>query len=385
MSRTEAHVLADLDGIDPREWDSLHDPGDHHASYRLLRVCRDARIEDARYHYVLIREGRRLVAAAALTRLTVSLDLLAPRAVRLLARSARVALPRFLRIPVLFCGLPVSFGGSSLRLSPDADPERVLPVLVRAMEEVAEAEETTLLCFKEHTDAERARLDVLSSLGYFRAPSLPGFSLAIEWPTFDDYVAAMRAGYRRQLRATLAARRAGGLTLRTVHDWSSECPRIHALYEQVMDRAEFQLERLPLAFFTRLAEEMGCDARALLLERDGSLEAAAVLLDGCGMVTFLLAGIDYERNRTDRAYQNLVAEVVAEAIHSGARRLELGQTSMALKSRLGGVPAARWIYLKHRGGLRHAALRRVSPWLFPNPAVPVRHVFSACGAKANGR
>ena len=379
MSEVTFHSEADLDAIDRIEWDSLLLPGDHLASWRFLRVCRNAGIEDARYRYVAIRQRGRLVATAVLTSMTVSLELLAPRGVRAFARGGRAILPRFLRVRTLFCGLPVSFGTSCLRFasSTDGDTEeaRIFPLVARAMEEFAEEEGAGLLCAKEFTDAERGRADALEQFGFFRAPSLPGLSLGIDWPSFDSYLNAMRAGYRRQVRASLAFRSERELSLRIAEDWGAECPPLHELYGQVMDRAEFQLERLPVAFFERLNAEFGSDARALLLERDGTLEAAAILLYGPNTLTFLLAGIDYARNETDRAYQNLVVEVVAEAIRCGASRLELGQTSYALKTRLGGVADPRWLFLKHRRRPVHETLRRCAGLLFPTASVPERRVF----------
>jgi predicted N-acyltransferase len=376
VSHVTYRADSNLDAIDPAQWDSLLRPGDHQASHRFLRVCRDAGIEDARYRYVRVLDGPRLAATAALASMTVSLDLLAPGAVRFIAQAGRTLYPRFLRVRILFCGLPVSFGSSSLRFAPDADAARVFPLVERAMDEFAESEEVGLLCVKELTEAERENADALLGLGFFRAASLPGMALRIEWADFEGYARAMRSGYRRQLRASLAARASRNLRLRVVSDWREECERIYPLYAQVMDRAEFQMERLPRAFFERLAWEFSGEARALLLERDGDLEAAAIVLDGPETMTFLLTGIDYARNETDRAYENLVAEVVAEAIRSGARRLELGQTSYALKSRLGGVTEPRWLYLKHRRAIPHAAIRRGSGLLFPEASVPRRHVFS---------
>jgi hypothetical protein len=74
-------------------------------------------------------------------------------------------------------------------------------------------------------------------------------------------------------------------------------------------------------------------------------------------------------------YENLVTEVVREAINSGATHLEMGQTSAPLKSRLGAVASPRWIFLRHRSGAWHRALRALSPLLFPSAAVIERRVF----------
>jgi len=376
VSATDVQVHADLDAVDAREWDSILAPDDLQGTHRFARACRDARIEDAVLRHVVVRQHGRLAATATLTRLTVALDLLAPGPLRHIAGAVRHAHPGFLRVPFVLCGLPVSFGASSLRFAPDADAVAALHAVARAMDEFAEESGASLLCFKEFTAGEADRLGSLAELGYFAAPSLPGCSLRVPWGDFAAYLGAMRAGYRRQARAGLAARRSVPLEVTRVDDLAPECGRIHALYEQVMDRAEHRLERLPRAFFERLAAEMGPAARALLLHSDGRLEAAAVLLHAGDTLTFLLAGIDYAHNREHVAYPNLVLEVVAEAIRCGATRIELGQTSYALKTRLGGVPDPRWIFLRHRGEKRRRIMRAAAPLLFPQTSVPVRRVFA---------
>jgi hypothetical protein len=160
-----------------------------------------------------------------------------------------------------------------------------------------------------------------------------------------------------------------------VEDFSAECPALFALYDQVIERARHRLERLSPEFLRRVNDAMGSASRALLLESEGRVLASAILLYTPRTVTFLLAGIDYERNREQHAYPNLVAAVVEEAIRVGAESLELGQTSYSLKARLGGVPERRWIYLRAARPIVHRALRRASPVLFPATSVPVRRVF----------
>ena len=93
------------------------------------------------------------------------------------------------------------------------------------------------------------------------------------------------------------------------------------------------------------------------------------------VATFLLAGLDYRAPRQWQVYPNLVAEVVAEAIRSGASRLEMGQTSYPLKSRMGAVPEPRFLYLRCRRPLGAWLLRRLARVLFPEQDYPPRRVF----------
>ncbi|HYT70365.1 MAG TPA: peptidogalycan biosysnthesis protein [Gemmatimonadales bacterium] len=377
-ARTYAvRAFADIADVDSTEWDAILDPDDLQATHRFVSVCQRSGVEGAAYRHVMVYRGERLAAIASFSRMDVKVDLLATGFARAGIRWVRRHRPSFLVVPVAFCGLPVSFGQSCLRFAPGADRAVLLPILSRELDAFGAETEARILCFKEYAPAESVALAPLAAAGYFRAPSLPSCRLTIRWSSFDEYLAAMRAGYRRQVRASLRARAALGLEVRVVEDFGPDCPPIFGLYEQVMDRAEFQLERLNLAFFDELNARLGSQSGAVLLERRGAVAAAAVLLYGPRLVTFLLVGIDYAQNRACHAYPNLVTEVVGEAIRRRAAALEMGQTSYDLKLRFGAVTSGRDIFVKCRRPLSHALLRAVAPALFPVACPPARRVHRA--------
>jgi hypothetical protein len=229
---------------------------------------------------------------------------------------------------------------------------------------------------KEFSPAEIAALDrPLLERAFFRVPSLPSFAMVVPWASFDEYLDDMRAGYRRQVLACRQVARREGLTIRRVDDYEADCRRFFALYEQVMDRAQFQLERLNLAFFRNLPRELPGHTSAIFIERDGDMLAGAILLHTDERLTFFMAGIDYGPNRRCAAYLNLVAEVVAEAIRRRVGVLELGQTSAELKSRLGAASEDRFIYFRCPSRSAHIAFRSTAGVFFPATRPPRRRVF----------
>ncbi|MGD2216535.1 MAG: GNAT family N-acetyltransferase [Gemmatimonadales bacterium] len=361
--------------VDPEEWNAFLDPDDLQATHRFISVCERSRVADASYRHILVYHADTLVGIASFSRMEVALDLLAGRAARLATRFVRRFLPSFARVRVAFCGLPVSFGRSLLRFRRGAPAAAIAELVAGELERWADECDARVLCFKEFDPAEVDSLDSLAQQGYFRAPSLPFCTLPLRWPSFEAYLRAMRAGYRRQVLASLRARRRLNLSVRAVDDFGPQCPRIFQLYEQVMDRAEFQLEHLNLAFFERLNADLGSQSRAILIEQRGELIAAAVMLYGPTEATFLLAGIDYAQNRQCHAYLNLVTEVVADAIRSGAARLELGQTSYDLKRRHGADTFPRFLYLKCNNRVGQALLRAARGVMFPTHAFTQRRVF----------
>ncbi|MBV9124839.1 MAG: GNAT family N-acetyltransferase, partial [Planctomycetes bacterium] len=372
----EVRSARDLKAIPPGLWDSLLEPDDLQCSHRFIRLCQEARVEEADYWHLLIYQAGRLGGVATLSRMKARLDLLATGFPRAALGALRRCWPGALRVPVLFCGLPLSFGQPCLKFAPWADREAVCRAITRTMETVAEATATPLLCFKEFDPDAATLVEPVCGRGYFRAPSLPSCSLPLTWGSFASYVRAMTAGYRRQVRATLRARAAAGLKVRRVDHFARAGKTLFSLYEQVIQRAAFRLETLNRAFLERLDTDLGGQSRAILIERGGQTLAAGIMLFTSGVATFLLAGLDYRARRSWQVYPNLLLEVVAEAIHSGASRLELGQTSYALKSRLGAVEVPRFLFLRYRHSLGQFLLRRGARFLFPTLPYPRRRVFS---------
>lgn len=368
-------VRRNIDDIDAAEWDSLLDAEDLQLSHRFVRLCQRSGVEGADYWHLLVYEGDRLCCVASLSRMHVCLDVLSSGVTRALIRSVRRRFPAFLRIPLLCCGLPVSFGQPCLKLAPWADAGAVCRVVARAMGRIGRETATGLLCLKEFDPAAAARVDPVCRHGFFRVPSLPSCSLDLHWDSFAAYLRAMTAGYRRQVRATLRTRDAAGLTVRRAESFAMEGAVIHSLYGEVIERAQYRLETLNRSFIDRLDTDLGSQSRAIFLERNGAPLAVAVMLFSGKVATFLLAGLDYRADREWQVYPNLVVEVVAEAIRAGASRLEMGQTSYPLKSRLGAVAVPRFLYLRHRHPLGHSLLRGSAGLLFPQQEYAARRVF----------
>jgi hypothetical protein len=364
-------VVPELDRIEPRTWDALVGPDDLQATHRFVQVCEASGVEDARYRHILITDSVGPVALATLSAFPVHLDLLAPPSARRVTTVAR----RLFRLPLVVAGLPVSFNQSCLRVRPGADATAVLELLDHHARAFAAESDSRIVCFKEFAPAER---DVVGSglarLGYVHSFSLPSCVLDLPYRSMDEYLRAMRSGYRRQALATLKGREAAGLRARLA-PLAPHVDRILPLYDQVIERAEHRMERLNRAFFTELAERLP-EASALLLEdRGGELICAAVLLRGATKVTFLISGIDYPAARPVRGYEALMLAVVEQAIEWRATSIELGQTSLPLKTRFGARVEARHLFFRHLGRVGAALLPRVLPLAFPERRVPPRRVF----------
>jgi hypothetical protein len=243
-------------------------------------------------------------------------------------------------------------------------------------EDLAASSGASIICFKEFSEEELPNTLPLTNFEFTRCASLPSCLLRLPYADFDEYQSSMRSGYRRQLNTTGLPPAGDAIRLR-LDSLGPYVEQVFPLYEQVMDRAEFKLEHLNMAFFRHLSRGMAEETRVLLLEEAaGDLLAAAVLLRGPRRTTFLATGIDYERCRPLRGYEKLVTGVVSQAIQWGADEVELGQTSWTLKTRFGAVPTSRHLFFKHAKPLGNRILGPVLPLLFPERSFPPRRVFS---------
>lgn len=364
-------VVPEVDLVEPSIWDALLDADDLQATHRFVRVCQASGVEDAEYRHVVITDAAGPVAVASLSALPVHLDLLAP----LRARRVTAAARRLLRLPLVVGGLPVSFNQSCLRIRAGVDAGAVLKIVDHHARAFAAETGARIVCFKEYAPAERAVVETgLSGLRYTRAFSLPSCVLDLPYTSLGEYLSAMRAGYRRQANATLEGSRAAGLEVRLA-PLAPHVDRILPLYDQVIERAEHRMERLNRAFFVELAHRMP-EAKALLLEsRSGELVCAAVLLRGGTRATFLISGIDYDAARPVRGYEALMLAVVEQAIRWRATSIELGQTSVPLKTRFGARVESRHLFFRHLGRVGGTLLPRVLPLAFPERRVKPRRVF----------
>jgi hypothetical protein len=374
-ARPRFEIFESIEAVDRDLWDSLLEPDDLQASHAFIEAVERSRIEDAELRHVVGFDGDRPVCHATFSKLVVGLDVLAGSGLRGTAAALRKLSPGFLRLPILFCGLPVSFGQSSLRFATDGPHEKYLGGVLDAFDDVERSMGSAVQCFKEFNDSEADRLRSLDGRGFLRAPSLTGYEIANRWASFDDYVAAMRSGYRRQLKADLFAARESGLEIEWGTIGADDSSDLHALYLEVMARAEHRLEVLPPTFLANLENALGPAVECVRIRCGGRTVAMGITLRGPATYTFLLAGLDHGYAHEHRAYGVLVTEVVRRGIETGASRIVLGQTSGQLKSRLGARESNRWIWVRGTKPLTDRLIRRSAGRLFPVTGTTRRVVF----------
>jgi predicted N-acyltransferase len=387
--------LHSIHEVDEALWDSINAAQDLFHTHRFIRAIEDAGVENSRFWYLLFYQGEELIATAALSAFVVSLDLFVGSILQKLIGSLRRFFPNFLKIKVLFCGLPVSIGKHCLAISDLSRSGEILDLLAQEMTEICRAENLRFMCVKEFLEGELPMVERLTDHQFFRAWSIPYVSMKIRWPDFQSYLAAMRHSYRRQVCRNL--KKLGqsepmiqaGMNCETnrgkpmlIHASPKLCTpkQFYDLYLEVMSRAKTKLERLSEAFFENFYKNMSNDFELLAMMKENEILSVALLTVQDKTMTFLLTGFDYSKRDEHDTYCNLLYGIVECAMQRGCERLDLGQTSYWLKQRLGGECIPQFFYLRAKSKPIHFFLKALRPVIFPEMKTPIPRVFRGASA-----
>lgn len=192
--------------------------------------------------------------------------------------------------------------------------------------------------------------------------TLPNYRFFNCFGTFEDYVASLRAPYRRNIRRILRAGQ--GLRFQRLAP-ADLTGRHYELYRSVVGRSDYPLETLPPEFFRRFDGEL-IEVR----DQQHQLKAVLVLKRSGGTLNFMFCG--FQRDDDAALYHNLLLYVIRKGIAEGCRVIDMGQTSGEAKLRLGCQEQGKYLTLHHSNGLLDAVIQPLAR-RFSFRQDPVRH------------
>jgi hypothetical protein len=208
---------------------------------------------------------------------------------------------------------------------------------------------------------------------FARIPILPTAVVPLGYGSFEEYLGAMRAQYRR--RAQQVLKRSASLFIEHARDFAGESEELARLWRANYERArEVRREILPPAYF-RAAAALP-ETSALLARRpDGSLAAFALLFADHPWLSFMQCGFEQDAGRGEGAYFRLLYEIVRVGIEGGFEQVDLGLTTLRPKLDVGAVPVPLHAWLKHRNPIFQRFILALAKGPLSPPQVSPRHVF----------
>jgi len=399
-------VFADrIDYLDPACWDSVTAKGSVFLSRDVLRVIEQHGPANIQPRYAIIFRAEKPVAVVAAQIVTVTSEQLKSERQRGKAHSSsgrlgRVFAPAMnlltanLNERILVAGNLLSWGFHGIGFSPEEDPVQVWPGVAEALYRIRRAErltgQTNFAMVKDIT-ASQTGLEALHRFSYRAMETEPNMVLSIapEWRSYEDYLTALDAKYRRNARDQVKKLAAAGCTVEPLTDLQPHAARLHQLYLAVHDNASIRLVTLGENYLPALARIANSNFRCNVVRRDNAL---------LGFVTSIRDGdtalgyyIGFDRAAAAAGlpiYLRLLHATVADAIGWGCKRLSLGRTALEPKAALGAKPEDMSVWLRHRvpalnwvlrgllGGIPHAEAPE------RNPFKSTMHVADSTNARA---
>ena len=383
--------------LDPERWDAVTAGGTLFLRRALLSVIERDGPSNLQPRYAMIFRDNKPVAVLAAQVVGVTGDRLsrgnsAPKASRsspllqrVLEPAARVATVN-VREPILVAGNLLSWGFHGIAFVPGEDPALLWPGVAEALYRIRRAErltgQTNFVLVKDLT-SQQVGLDGLRRFSYRPLETEPNMVLDLDpaWRSYEDYLAALDAKYRRNARDQVKKLTAAGCRAERLTDPGAHSARLHELYLAVHNNASVRLVTLPETYLPALACAAGDDFRCTVVRRgDEILGFVTALRDGDAAIAYY---IGFDRDAAAGGlpvYLRLLHATIADAIAWGCKRLSLGRTALEPKAALGAKPEPMSVWIRHRVPALNWLLRGLLGAV-PHAEAPERNPFKSTATR----
>jgi len=343
----EALFARSIEAFGRDEWNALF-PGELE-DWFYYRAVENAGLDGFEWIYLAVWDDGRLRAAVPgfVTAYRLDTTLSGPLT-RVTGAIARVA-PRLLAIPLASLGSPV---GEICHLGFAADctaaeRQRLTEALMSKLIEFARQRRIGMIAVKDASGADdELWADVCGAAGLRRMPGQASAVLELPFRTFDDYLASLGVGTRKDMRRKLRSRSA----LRI--EWRSEIDdildQLMALYRATLAHAKYRFEELTPAYFLGVLRDPRGRASCVTYWLDRRLIGFNLVLRDGRRLLDKFFGMDYTLGPAYNLYYLSWMENVRYCIEHGLASYQSGQGLEHEKLRLGSRLAPNWLWYRHR-------------------------------------
>lgn len=387
-------AIADrVDFLNGHAWDGVVQDASVFLRREVLRAFERNGPKNVAPRYVLLyREDNPVAAIAAqvvtLTGKQLELhDVIAKRvstpALRkhALSPAAKVATAR-LDERLLVAGNIMSWGFHGVAFAPGSDPTQAWPGVAEALYRIRRSDrllgQANIVMVKDITERQSG-LEVLRRFSYRPLETEPNMVLAINpaWRSYEDYLLALDAKYRRNAKDQLKKLAVAGCTMERLTDLKPHARRLHDLYLNVHANAPLRWFTLPEDFLPSLAAALGDDFRCSVVRRgEEILGFVTALRDGPTAIAYYIGFDRVAAAEGLPIYLRLLHATIGHAIEWDCTRLSLGRTALEPKAAMGAKPEPLSSWLRHRVSAVNWMFRGLLD-VVPHSEAPERNPFKA--------
>jgi hypothetical protein len=361
-------VRSSISGIPRGEWDAcFHGDPEGWAYYRAIE---EAGLAAFTWAYFIARDNGRIVAVVPAFMTDYRLDTTLQGRWRTALHALLRPLKNLLTLRMLCLGSPLA-DKCHLGFVPGLVAGRrraILELLLSNVEAFAAAQGIGLIAAK---DVAGADLDhdtgaAFAASGFARLPSLPNTVLVLPPDGEPAYLRLLSHSARRDVRRKLKTANMVRIEERHGRDALTLVPEFFGLYDGQRNRSSEhfeQFENLTPEYFRQVLVEQGDAAVVFLYFHDERLVAFNLCFHTGQLFIDKFIGFEPSLSRALNLYVLSWMANVRYCLAHGIPLLQAGQTSYAMKLRLGASLRPNWNLFRHRNAVLNAVLRLAAPML----------------------
>lgn len=355
-------------------------------SHKYVESMEKSGINNGKCYYPVIYNGDEIVAHTIAYLMTTELDLLAQGTLKKTIRSVRRFYKSFFVLRYFECGLPAEVG-NPISLKDGADKAEAIKMLCDGIEGLAKDLGVKFFVFRDFYDLEKEFHDIFSKRGYSGVHNLPKAELKIRWKSFDEYLNAMRSGFRCKITKSIKKFTDSNASIRVLKEFSGYSRDLKRLYDNVSVRAK-EIKREPFAevFFQNIDKYLNNRAILLLAERGSRPIGFMLLIVNNKELVATLIGLDYDHHQECCTYFNLFYKTIELAIEMGMEKIDMGITTLDPKRDMGSDVLSLNMFMKHSNPFLNKIIPLMFDLITPPDTTRPRDVFKeecACRQEKN--
>ncbi|HQU99635.1 MAG TPA: GNAT family N-acetyltransferase, partial [Bacteroidia bacterium] len=270
------------------------------------------------------------------------------------------------------CGNLFVSGPYGFVLQPNLQPlaKNIFQTMVQLVEASLPKSDKIFATVVKDLPQQNAMTSILQQMGFIDFAIDPDMILDVKkFGSYDTYIQAFTSKYR--VRANSALQKLNDVTVCNMdaENLLRYSKPMATLLAQVIVQAPVHLASLKADYFHNLKCLMPDNFFVTGYFYNGQLVAFTSTILSDGILHAHLVGFEYSLNKKLGLYQNMLYQLVKEAITINACQLHLGRDAMEIKSTIGATPVTQKLFIKFGNSITHFILDSFTHFSQPKPWV----------------
>ncbi|MDG1804885.1 hypothetical protein [Flavicella sp.] len=357
-------VYDSITKVDHQEWEAVDTSDNIYLSIPYLLALEQGMSATMNFRYVTFFNSENLIIGVAVFQLVhfKAKELLQERIPCSIADKVQTYFLNDKKLSLLICGNLYACGENGFAFQ-GVEKSQFLKILTEVILELQntnyKGDKISFSLIKEFWLTDDGSFSNLNDSGFldFNIDVNMILKLRSEWSSFDDYLESMNTKYRTRAKAVLKKSKAIEVLELEANDIEKHSERISFLYEQVLQKANYNLGVLDVRTFLELKNNLGNKFIFKGYFLDGVLVGFTSSFFYRDIIDANFVGIDYNINNTYKLYQRMLYDFVNLGIQHEKKVLRLGRTAETSKSAIGALPVEMKLFARHRNLLPSKLLK----------------------------